>query len=66
MSKQYIKSSNQAPSMMLNFAWLLALTTKVLDWPTWLYGVAGTFVARSAIVFVIRIATEDGVDVVKR
>lgn len=64
--KQYINSSNRAPSMVLGFPWLLALTTHVLGWPDWVYGVAITSAVLLVIAFFVRIATEEGIDVVKR
>ena len=64
--KQFINASNRAPSMGLSFPWLLALTTHVLNWPVWVYGVAGTLTFCLIVAFIVRIASEEGVDVVER
>lgn len=67
MSKQqYINASNKNPSMVLGFPWLLALTTYVLNWPTWIYGVVATMTVLLITSFIYRLVTEEGVDVVKR
>lgn len=66
MKKQYINSSNLPPKGGLAFPWLLALTTYVLDWPSWIYGAAATTAVLFFISFWVRIFSEDGVDLVKR
>lgn len=64
--KQFIKASNTAPSMMLNFPWLLSLTAYTFHWPVWVYGIIGTLTVLFVITFIIRSVTEEGVDVVDR
>ena len=66
MKKQYIKSTNSAPTMALSTPWLLAISTKVYGWPSWVYGIAGTLVFVLTLSCFVRIITEEGVDVVKR
>jgi hypothetical protein len=64
--KQYVNSSNHSPSMMLGFPWMLVVTVKVFEWPSWVYGVAGTVAVVCVIAFISRLSTEEGIDVVKR
>jgi len=66
MKKQYINSSNMSPSAMLSTPWLLVVTVKVFDLPSWVYGVAGTLAVILLVTFLARIFTEEGVDLVKR
>lgn len=66
MSKEYIKSSNEAPTLNLSYYLLWYLALEYFNAPAWLYGVAGTFVVLLTIAFFYRISTETGVDVVKR
>ena len=66
MKKQYINSSNSHPTALLSAPWMLVLTTKVFDWPTWVYGIAGTLAFLFLSTYIYRTVTEEGVDVVKR
>ena len=66
MSKQYIKSSNEAPSLGLSTYLLWFLALKYFKAPQWLYGVAGAIAVILIITFFVRLFTEEGVDVVDR
>lgn len=64
--KQYINSSNNAPTAFLVLPWLLSLTIYDLGWPVWLHAISMFFGLCLFINFAVRKSTEDGVDVVNR
>jgi len=66
MSKQYINSSNQAPNLSLGTIVLWFMAIQVFHWPEWAYGVWGVGALVLVVGFFVRIATEEGVNVVER
>lgn len=66
MKKQYIKASNEAPNLSLGTAVLYFLAFRYFHAPQWVYGAAGLFYLIIVITYIVRMFTEDGVDVVKR
>lgn len=66
MSKQYIKSSNEAPRLGLASIVLWFIAIDYFNWPEWTLGIWGLLSALLVGNFLYRLITEDGVDVVDR
>lgn len=66
MSKQYIKSSNESPKLPSGTIVFWFMAIKFFHWPDWTLGVWGLLAIILVVTFIYRIATEEGVDVVKR
>ncbi len=66
MSKQYIKTSNQAPSLSLGFFLYTAMAIQFYRLPEWVWGVWGVFLVMIVANFFYRTVNEESVDVVNR
>lgn len=66
MSKQYIKASNESPKLQLGTIGFWFLFIKYFELPEWTLGVWVVLAATLITTFIYRLATEEGIDVVKR
>ena len=66
MSKQYIKASNESPKLPIGTIAFWFMFIKYFNLPEWTLGVWGLLAIILVITFIVRISTEDGVEVVER